>query len=122
MSDGLTFLVITLTIFPDLSKTVKTTAATRRFPAFGAKEILPLKKSSPEVMMGLVSATVDNGNPPSEVLVSFTEDVDVSVFMVMGVALDVGDVFPAVSVMVEEMFQVPSDSAGKVQLVADPTT
>jgi hypothetical protein len=42
--------------------------------------------------------------------------------MVIGNALDDGEVFPAGSVSVAEIFQVPSVSVGSVQFVAVPTT
>jgi hypothetical protein len=42
--------------------------------------------------------------------------------IVMGNAVDDGEMLPAGSVSVEEMFQVPSVSVGSVQFVADPMT
>ncbi len=42
--------------------------------------------------------------------------------IVMGNAVDDGEMLPAGSVSVEEMFQVPSVSVGRVQFVAEPMT
>jgi hypothetical protein len=49
-------------------------------------------------------------------------DDDGSVSMVSASGPDAGELFPAVSVRVAEMFHVPSVSVGSVQFVADPMT
>ena len=106
LSVGFTLLVMTLTIFPEVLYTVNTTDVAPCAAACGANRMRPVMEFGPVVICNWVSAIDDDG----------------SVSIVSARAPDAGELFPAVSVRVAEMFHVPSVSVGSVQFVADPMT
>jgi hypothetical protein len=106
LSRGFTFFLMTLTIFPEVSYTVKTTDVAPCAAACGANRMRPVMEFGPVAICNWVSAIDDDG----------------SVSIVSARAPDAGELFPAVSVRVAEMFHVPSVSVGSVQFVADPMT
>jgi hypothetical protein len=106
LSVGFTLLVMTLTIFPDVLYTVNTTAVAPCAAACGANRMRPVMEFGPVAICNWVSAIDDDG----------------SVSIVSAGAPDAGELFPAVSVRVAEIFHVPSVSVGSVQFVADPIT
>jgi len=119
VSVGLRRFVMKLTIFPDLSKTVKTTEVAPFAPAFGKNLTRPVNELLPGVMTGVISVGVELGRAP--VLASSTEDDEVFESIVNESGLVGSPAFPAASVTVAETDQVPSVKVGNEQLDAEPT-
>jgi hypothetical protein len=74
----------------------------------------------PVVICNCVSVIVDDGSSPAPL--ALVEASLRRVSMVSASGPDAGELFPAVSVRVAEIFHVPSVSVGSVQFVADPMT
>ena len=122
VSVGLRRLVMKLTIFPDLSKTVKTTEVAPFAPALGENLIRPVNELLPGVMTGVVSAGVELGRTPALAL-STDDDDDDDVFdsIVNESGLVGGPALPATSVTDADTVHVPSVKVGNEQLNAKPT-
>lgn len=120
LSNGDTLRVMTLTIFPDLSITVKTTEVAPFAPAFGENRMRPVKELIPGVTVGVVSADVEFGSPLAPVF--STPEVEVLESIVRDIGVDGVDLLPVGSVTVAETDHVPSVRVGKSHDVATPTT
>jgi hypothetical protein len=120
LSRGFTFFLMTLTIFPEVSYTVKTTDVAPCAAACGANRMRPVMEFGPVAICNWVSAIDDDGSPTAPL--ALVEAALRRVSIVSARAPDAGELFPAVSVRVAEMFHVPSVSMGNVQFVADPMT
>ena len=70
----------------------------------------------------LVALSVEDEPESDAVMRSGVKDCGPVASIVIGRALEAREVFPAGSVSVEVMFQVPSVSVGRVQLLAEPMT
>ena len=119
VSVGLRRFVMKLTIFPDLSKTVKTTEVAPFAPALGENLIRPVNELLPGVMTGVVSAGVELGRTPA--LALSTDDDDVFDSIVNESGLVGGPALPATSVTDADTVHVPSVKVGNEQLNAEPT-
>jgi len=108
-----------LTIFPDLSKTEKTTEVAPFAPALGENLIRPVNELLPGVIAGVVSAGVELGRTP--VLALPTEDDEVFDSIVIESGLVGGPALPATSVTDADIDHVPSVKVGSEQLDAEPT-
>lgn len=118
LSDGDTLRVMTLTIFPDLSITVNTTAVAPFAPAFGENRMRPVNELIPGVTVGVVSVAVEVGRLPLPI-----PSIDAAAALVSIVIVNdalAGPVLSAASVTDADTVHVPSVKAGSEHLVAEP--
>jgi hypothetical protein len=108
-----------LTIFPDLSKTVKTTEVAPFAPALGENLMSPVSEFGPVFMTGFVSVADEEGSSPA--FKPEIEDVEDFESMVMLMGAEGKELFPAGSATVAVMDHSPALSAGKSHCVVTPT-
>jgi hypothetical protein len=115
-----------LTIFPDLSKTVKTTEVAPFAPALGENLMSPVSEFGPVFMTGFVSVADEAGSVADEegsspAFKPEIEDVEDFESMVMLMGAEGKELFPAGSATVAVMDHSPALSAGKSHCVVTPT-
>ena len=108
-----------LTIFPDLSKTVKTTEVAPFAPALGENLMSPVSELGPVFMTGFVSVADEEGSSPA--FKPEIEDVEDFESMVMLMGAEGKELFPAGSATVAVMDHSPALSAGKSHCVVTTT-